>query len=74
MHEKLGAFNKLRVNAEYVNSPMIYPFMIKDETKRTKLVDSKVFVAQYWPNVLDWSIEDDVEYDMLNFIMQSFVN
>jgi len=26
------------------------------------LIENKVFVARYWPNVLDWTTKDDIEY------------
>ena len=26
------------------------------------LIEHKVFVARYWPNVLDWTTKDDIEY------------
>ena len=34
--------------------PMVYPFMVEDgERLRRKLIEGKVFVAKYWPNVVD---------------------
>lgn len=34
--------------------PMVYPFMVEDgEQLRRKLIEGKVFVAKYWPNVMD---------------------
>lgn len=34
--------------------PMVYPFMVEDgERLRRKLIEGKVFVAKYWPNVMD---------------------
>jgi len=34
--------------------PMVYPFLTADDTLRQRLIDNQIFVAQYWPNVLDW--------------------
>ena len=31
--------------------PMVYPYLTLDETVRTKLINNKVFVATYWPNI-----------------------
>lgn len=42
--------------------PMVYPFMTDDETLRGRLLENKVFVARYWPNLLDWCMEDELEY------------
>lgn len=34
--------------------PMVYPFMVEDgERIRQKLIEGKVFVAKYWPNIVD---------------------
>ena len=34
--------------------PMVYPLMVDDgEQLRRKLIEGKVFVAKYWPNVMD---------------------
>ena len=33
---------------------MVYPFMVEDgERIRRKLIEGKVFVAKYWPNIVD---------------------
>ena len=29
-----------------------------------KLIDKKIFVARYWPNVLNWCKKDDIEYQL----------
>ena len=34
--------------------PMVYPFLSDDDGLRQRLIENKIFVAQYWPNVLDW--------------------
>lgn len=34
--------------------PMIYPFLSGDMTLRAKLIQNKIFVARYWPNVNEW--------------------
>ncbi len=34
--------------------PMVYPFMVEEgEELRRKLIEGKIFVAKYWPNVMD---------------------
>lgn len=42
--------------------PMVYPYMAKREGLRKHLIDNKVFVAQYWPDVLKWTNEGDWEH------------
>lgn len=49
--------------------PMVYPFMVESATLRKKLIDSKVFVATYWPNVFDWCDENKLEYSLAEQII-----
>jgi len=44
--------------------PMVYPFMTNDKSLREQLIRNKVFVARYWPNVLEWCKEEDIEYKL----------
>ena len=41
--------------------PMVYPFLTTDMQLRQRLIDSKVYIATYWPNVLDWCDENNTE-------------
>ena len=49
--------------------PMVYPFLIEDENLRQHLIDNKVFVARYWPNVLEWCNEGSHEYRLTNQLL-----
>ena len=49
--------------------PMVYPFMTDDESLRGRLIHNKVFVARYWPNVLEWCQEDELEYKLATKII-----
>ena len=44
--------------------PMVYPFLTADMGLRQRLIDNKIYVAQYWPNVLEWCDETSVEYNL----------
>lgn len=41
--------------------PMVYPFLTADMQLRQRLIDSKVYIATYWPNVLDRCDENSTE-------------
>ena len=49
--------------------PMVYPFMTDDESLRGRLIQNKVFVARYWPNVLEWCEKDKLEYKLTTQII-----
>ena len=54
--------NKLQLpSIDSFTCPMVYPFMTDDESLRARLIQNKVFVARYWPNVLEWCAEDEIE-------------
>ena len=42
--------------------PMVYPILTTDLQLRQRLIDSKVYIATYWPNVLDWCDENTTAY------------
>ena len=64
LHNALSEINKLPILLEESAIPMVYPFLTPIKGLREKLIENKIFVARYWPNVLDWSTKDDIEYLM----------
>lgn len=60
--EVLGEDNNLVLPLDESAVPMVYPFLSPVKGLREKLIDNKVFVARYWPNVLEWTTKDDIEY------------
>ena len=55
LHDVLGEKNVLSMpDIDSFACPMVYPFMLKkDRNVRKELIDNKVFVAKYWPNVIE---------------------
>lgn len=50
--------------------PMIFPYKIKDgQGMRMHLIQNKVFVAKYWPNVDEWAGAESVETWMANNVL-----
>lgn len=62
LHRLLGKKNKLSLPLDDEAVPMAYPFFSSIEGLREKLIDNKIFVARFWPNVLDWAMKDEIEY------------
>lgn len=54
--------NKLSINLDEHAIPMVYPFITGDHCIRKKLQVQRIFIATYWPNVLDWTKSNDYEY------------
>ena len=42
--------------------PMVYPSLVPVEGLREKLIENKIFIARYWPNVLEWTTKENLEY------------
>jgi hypothetical protein len=49
--------------------PMVYPYYTDNENLRKRLIDNRIFVAQYWPNVLSWCSPSDTEYNLTKRIL-----
>ncbi len=69
LHSLLGTSNTISLSLEEDAVPMVYPYLAPIKGIRETLIENKVFVARYWPNVLEWTKNDDVEY-LLTFQMQ----
>lgn len=69
LHAALGQNNKLKLPLEDDAVPMIYPYLTGKDGLRERLIEYRIFVARYWPNVLEWSAQNDIEY-MLAVMMQ----
>ena len=69
LQEQLGEENKLVMSLDEDSVPMVFPFLAPIKGLREKLIKNQVFVARYWPNVLEWTTEKDIEY-LLAFQMQ----
>ncbi len=62
LNKSLSVSNTLELSLDNDAVPMVYPLLTKRKGLRAELIDKKAFVAYYWPNVLDWTASDDVEY------------
>ena len=62
LDQALRDSNLLHFELEDDSVPMVYPYMTQREGLRQHLIDNKVFVAQYWPDVLKCTNEGDWEH------------
>lgn len=71
LHKALGKNNLLILpNLDTFACPMVYPYMTGDEVEhRNKLIENKIFVARYWPNVFEWCKESDMEYKFAKYLL-----
>lgn len=64
LHGILSSSNRLKLNLQEDFTPMVYPYLTNETTLRKRLIDNKIFVAKYWPNVLQWCTEYSLEYNL----------
>lgn len=71
LHQELGTSNHLQIPPiDSFACAMIYPYLISDGARlRKKLIENKIFVAKYWPNILIWSESNKLEYQLANRII-----
>jgi hypothetical protein len=61
LHEALKGMNAIDCELEDGQVPMVYPFLGHRKGLRDYLISRRIYVARYWPNVLGWAEEEDVE-------------
>lgn len=71
LHHGLKHMNLLDVEDCISNSctPMVYPLRICNSGLRAKLIENRIFVAQYWPNVKQCVTEDSIEFKLVDQIL-----
>lgn len=69
LHEVLGAFNHYSFDASSLNGPMVYPFVTSTLKIKQELLAKRIYVATYWPNVLDWTTKKMFEHYLTNHLL-----
>ena len=71
LESSLNKRNKLNFTLDENAIPLSYPLLLeKGQFLKNKLIENKVFVPTYWPNVLEWVRENSFEY----FLTQNLVS
>ncbi len=62
LHDHLCRYNLLKLDINLDKDvPMVYPLLVESRGLRKKLIESKIFVATYWPNSTNWYKQGSVE-------------
>ena len=64
LHEELKDYNLLKIDVAQKQIPMVYPFWTKNRTIKNRLLEHKIYCANYWPNVLDWCNDQTLEVQL----------
>ncbi len=55
LHKHLKDHNLFKFDFPHDCSPMVYPFLCDDRQLKLHLIQQKIYVATYWPNVFEWT-------------------
>ncbi len=70
MNKNFKETNELKMSEDQDFVPMVYPYLSTiGENLKQNLIQKKVFVATYWPNVFDWCHENELEYSFAKHII-----
>ena len=69
LNSTLGKRNKFAFPLDDDDVPMVYPFYTDDESIRQKLIQNRIYVATYWPNVFNWCENKTLEFDLAKNIL-----
>lgn len=71
LQETLSSTNKLNLpSVDKFECPLIYPYWTESGKElKKKLIEQKIFVATYWPNVFEWTKPSDMEYELANNVV-----
>lgn len=70
LHKALKGTNRLDIpSMDFFACPLVYPYWTARNDFKNKLIDSKIFVATYWPNVFEWCKPTDLEYELADHVV-----
>jgi len=70
LHKALKFGNKLSIPAmQSFSCPLVYPYWTDDCYLKKKLIANSIFVATYWPNVLEWTKPSDLEHELADNVV-----
>ena len=62
LHEALRSSNQFAMpDLSSFSCPMVYPYLSNDASLKQRMIENKIFVATYWPNVKEWAEEGMIE-------------
>ena len=69
LNDVLGESNLIHLGMDEDAVPLVYPYLTKDSSLKQKLIDNKIFVATYWPNVKEWTTVEMLERDLFECLI-----
>ncbi len=61
LHQELGAFNQLKIDAHATHGAVVYPFLYSNANLKDNLHKAGVLTHAYWPEVLNIAPDSSIE-------------
>jgi len=68
LHHVLKESNLLTIPATFA-CPMVYPYRTTNKELRQHLIKNNIFVATYWPNIIEWSHDVNSQVELAEQIL-----
>lgn len=69
LHNELGGTNLMRIATNDDTVALCYPYWSSDTSLRQKLIDNRIYVPTYWPNVFEWCDSVQLEFHLASEIL-----
>jgi hypothetical protein len=69
LDDALKDTNRIHLDMDKDCVPMVYPYLANDISLKQKMIDKKVFVATYWPNVKEWAEDGMLEIVLMEKLL-----
>jgi hypothetical protein len=69
LHGFLGRWNAIKLNFSSLVGPMFYPLLVENEGLRQKLIDNKIYVPTFWPEVLEAKGSNEFERRISTYLL-----
>jgi hypothetical protein len=61
LHDFLLKYNDFSFDASSINGAMVYPLLHASTSIKKKLIEKRIYIPTYWPNVFDWTTKKMLE-------------
>lgn len=69
LHKNLHFTNRLNLNIEKDDIPMVYPYFTTKKGLREFLIHNDIFVPKYWENVYEWTHNHGLEVELTTYLI-----
>ncbi len=69
LESKLGKVNEMKLELGKTDVPMTYPFLLKSDKLRSRLIANKIYVPQWWKETLNNVTKDSFEAYLSNYLL-----